>query len=119
MERSSLRTFKKENIALCSIHRQLLTLSKLLFKYQSDRCEMKLNFFIELSKAECLFCKKKKFFNQSITMGKFQNFELNEEQRQIQMLRHQRRLELRQKFWKNITDPHKHSTGEGGALVRN
>lgn len=50
-------------------------------------------------------------------MGKLGNFELNEEQRHLQNLRYQQRLELRQKFWKNVTDPHRHATGEGGVLV--
>lgn len=56
-------------------------------------------------------------FSQSITMGKFQNFELNEEQRRIQMLKHQQRMDLRAKFWKNMTDPNRHGSGEGGHMV--
>lgn len=56
-------------------------------------------------------------FSHSITMGKFQNFELNEEQRRIQLLKHQQRMDLRAQFWKNMTDPHRHGTGEGGHMV--
>lgn len=50
-------------------------------------------------------------------MGKLGNFELNADERRLQGLRHQQRLELRQKFWKNVTDPKRHASGEGGFLV--
>lgn len=50
-------------------------------------------------------------------MGKFQNYELNEEQRRIELQKHQRRMDLRAQFWKNMTDPNRHGSGEGGALV--
>lgn len=50
-------------------------------------------------------------------MGKFGNFELNEEQRRLQLAKHQQRMDLRAKFWKNMTDPHRHGAGEGGHLV--
>lgn len=51
-------------------------------------------------------------------MGKFQNYELNAEQRRLEMLKYQRRMELRAQFWKNMTDPNRHGSGEGGHLVR-
>lgn len=51
-------------------------------------------------------------------MGKFQNFELNEKQRALEALKHQRRMELRAEFWKNMTDPNRHGKGEGGFMVR-
>lgn len=51
-------------------------------------------------------------------MGKFQNFELNEKQRALEALKHQRRMELRAQFWKNMTDPNRHGKGEGGFMVR-
>lgn len=51
-------------------------------------------------------------------MGKFQNFELNEEQRRLQMQKHQQRIALRAQFWKNMTDPHRYASGEGGFMVR-
>lgn len=50
-------------------------------------------------------------------MGKFQNFELNEEERRLQMQKHQQRLALRAQFWKNMTDPNRHASNEGGTLV--
>lgn len=50
-------------------------------------------------------------------MGKFGNFELNEAQRKVLAEKNQRRNELRNLYWKNITDPHRHATGEGGHLV--
>lgn len=50
-------------------------------------------------------------------MGKFQNLELNEEQRRLEMLKYQRRMDLRAQFWKNMTDPNRHGSGEGGVLV--
>lgn len=50
-------------------------------------------------------------------MVKFGNFELSEAQRKILAEKNQRRNELRSLYWKNITDPHRHATGEGGHLV--
>lgn len=50
-------------------------------------------------------------------MGKFQNYELNEEQRRIELAKYNRRMELRAQFWRNMTDPNRHGSGEGGALV--
>lgn len=52
-------------------------------------------------------------------MGKFGNFELNEEQRRLQTLKHQQRMDLRAQFWKNMTNPNRHGAGEGGFLVSN
>lgn len=52
-------------------------------------------------------------------MGKFQNFDKDAEQRRIMQLQHDRRMALRAQFWKNMTDPNRHGTGEGGFLVSN
>lgn len=50
-------------------------------------------------------------------MGKFQNYELNEEQRRLQTIKHQQRMDLRAQFWKNMTNPNRHGAGEGGFMV--
>lgn len=50
-------------------------------------------------------------------MGKFQNFDKNAEERRVMQLQHERRMALRAQFWKNMTDPNRHGTGEGGFLV--
>lgn len=51
-------------------------------------------------------------------MGKFQNYELNAEQRALQEQRNKQRAALRLQYWKNITDPKRYTSGEGGHLVR-
>lgn len=51
-------------------------------------------------------------------MGKLGNFELNAEQRRLIEIKNKRREELRAQFLKEISNPHRHATGEGGALVR-
>lgn len=61
---------------------------------------------------------KKLFSRKRVKMGKFQNFELSAEQRAQQEIRNKQRLALRQQYWKNITDPKSHASGEGGHLVR-
>lgn len=50
-------------------------------------------------------------------MGKFGNFELTAEQRRVQELKNQQRAALRAQFWKHMTDPKRHASGEGGHLV--
>lgn len=50
-------------------------------------------------------------------MGKFQNYELNAQERSLQEIRIKQRMELRQQYWKNITDPKRYASGEGGHLV--
>lgn len=52
-------------------------------------------------------------------MGKFQNFELNEAQRRLQEIKNKQRAELRAQYWKNVTNPARHATGEGGCVVNN
>lgn len=45
------------------------------------------------------------------------SYDLSAEQRKLQELRYKRRVELRSLYWKEITNPHRHATGEGGSLV--
>lgn len=78
----------------------------------------KLITLIHLSNSEFSIVKKTETnYYDTIVMGKFQNFELSAEQRRLQQLKHDQRLALRAQFWKNMTDPHRHGSGEGGALV--
>lgn len=50
-------------------------------------------------------------------MGVFKNFELNAEERQLAEIKYKQRLALRAEYWKKITNPARHATGEGGHLV--
>lgn len=50
-------------------------------------------------------------------MGVFKNFELNAEQRQLAEQKHKQRLSLRAEYWKKISNPARHASGEGGHLV--
>lgn len=50
-------------------------------------------------------------------MGKLGNFELKAANRLSADERNKRIADLRNLYWKNITDPHRHATGEGGHLV--
>lgn len=60
---------------------------------------------------------REKILIQSVTMGKFQNYELNAEQRRLELIKHNQRMELRAQFWKNMTNPNRHGAGEGGFMV--
>lgn len=94
----------------CALSGLLICYSALL-KYEISAI---LNLFgcqTELNQEKTLFSQKQ------FKMGKFQNFELSAEQRAQQEIRNKQRLVLRQQYWKNITDPKAHASGEGGHLV--
>lgn len=50
-------------------------------------------------------------------MGAFKNYDLSAADRQNIEIKHKQRLALRAEYWKKITNPARHATGEGGHLV--
>lgn len=50
-------------------------------------------------------------------MVKFENFELSAEQRRLETLKYDRRMELRAEFLKHQSNPHIHAANDGGVLV--
>lgn len=56
-------------------------------------------------------------FSFTVTMGKLGNFDLNEQQRKLELQKYERRMALRAQFWKDMTNPNRHGSGEGGFMV--